>query len=115
MDDAELREQIDKALDEFEKQIRADITNHITGDKSRNPAFSHIDARKDIEGIIKAHDAAKEREMQIEAKYEVYSEWLNVLEAKAKMAKAFNQPTYSLESDIKMLRRIISQLRERSK
>ena len=37
---------IDVALDDFEKQIRIDISNHISGDGSRNAAFSHIDARK---------------------------------------------------------------------
>lgn len=53
--DDKLKQLLDYALDEFEKQIRLDISNHISGDKSRNPAFSHIDARTHLEVIIKSH------------------------------------------------------------
>ena len=50
----ELRKQLDEILDSHEREIRKDISNHVSGDKSRNSAFTHIDARKQLEQLLQS-------------------------------------------------------------
>lgn len=63
--EGELRKELDKVLDEFEKQLRIDISNHISGDKSRNCAITHIDCRKILTSLLNTElDKARLDEIQ---------------------------------------------------
>lgn len=47
-----LNAQLTATLEDFEKQIRVDISNHVSGDGSTNPLISRIDAYRVLQHLV---------------------------------------------------------------
>jgi hypothetical protein len=65
-DGESLKKQFSSILDEFEKQLRIDISNHISGDKSRSCAITHFESRKSLMELFDAElTKARKREAKL--------------------------------------------------